>query len=145
MHLFALLQQSPLSFTLVCLVLGLIVGSFLNVVIHRLPIMLEREWKSQCREMLGGQQSEDAVAPRETFNLVAPGSRCPHCGAAIKAWQNIPVLSYLLLRGRCANCRAPISLRYPAVELLAGLASAAVAWHFGFGWQAAGGLALTWA
>ncbi len=100
------------------------VGSFLNVVIHRMPIMLEREWHAQCAE-LAGQKPEAQPA----FNLATPRSTCPHCGHAIRAVENIPLLSYLWLRGRCASCHARISPRYPLVELLAGLLGAAVALH----------------
>ncbi len=108
---------------------GLAIGSFLNVVIHRLPLVLERQWRAQAADLEG----RPAPAPRETYNLVTPRSRCPSCGAAIRAIHNIPVLSYIALRGRCATCGAPISLRYPIVELATALAFAAIAWHFGFG------------
>jgi leader peptidase (prepilin peptidase)/N-methyltransferase len=123
----------------VCLVLGLLVGSFLNVVIHRVPVMLDRQWRAQCAE-LGGETLP--AAPR--YNLIVPRSACPGCQAPITALQNIPVLSYLALRGRCASCRRPIGIRYPIIELLTGLCSAAIAWRFGFGWTLAGGLVLTW-
>ena len=130
-----LLEQSPLAFTVVSVLLGLIVGSFLNVVIHRLPIMLEREWRA---EYAPEQVSKDR------FDLVMPRSRCPHCGHGITAFENVPVISYLMLRGRCSACHAPISPRYVAVEALTGLMSGVVAWHFGFGAEAFGGLFLTW-
>ena len=120
--------------------LSLLVGSFLNVVIHRLPIMLERQWKTQADEMLG----QEPKAPAERYNLVVPRSRCPKCSAEIKAHQNIPVLSWLLLGGKCANCKAPISPRYPVVELGTALLSAAVAWRFGWHWQTIAALAFTW-
>jgi len=142
MDLLQLLQASPPVFIVVCAVLGLIVGSFLNVVIHRVPLMLDREWREQCRELL--EAPSDTPAP-EPLNLVTPASRCPHCGHRIRAWENIPVVSYLLLRGRCSECSARISPRYPVVELLTGALSATVAWHFGFGWQAGAALLLTWA
>lgn len=134
-----ILATSPAFLIATCLVLGLIVGSFLNVVIFRVPVMLDRQWREQCAE-LAGKTTEG----KERFNLIVPRSSCPSCKATIKAWQNIPVLSYLALRGRCANCNARISARYPIVELLTGLMSAAVAWKFGFGWQAAAALMLTW-
>jgi len=121
------------------LLLGMIVGSFLNVVVYRLPKMLLRDWQIQAREVLGLP-----AQPQATFNLMLPRSRCPHCGHAIRAWENIPVLSYLLLGGKCANCKTPISLRYPLVELFAGLISALVVWHFGLDWQAAAMLLLSW-
>jgi leader peptidase (prepilin peptidase) / N-methyltransferase len=127
-------------------VLGLVVGSFLNVVIYRLPIMLERDWRAQAAELLprvDGTTTPGLIPERLT--LSTPRSACPACKAPIKAWQNIPVLSWLVLRGRCASCKARISARYPLVELGTGLLSAGVAWHFGFGAPAACGLLLTWA
>ncbi|MGE5625195.1 MAG: prepilin peptidase [Bacillota bacterium] len=130
------LENSPLAFIVVCVLLGLIVGSFLNVVIYRLPIMLEREWKAEYAPV--------EAAPGEAFNLVVPRSRCPHCGHAITALENVPVLSYLALRGRCSACGAPISPRYMVVEALTGMLSGCVAWHFGWGMPALGGLLLTW-
>jgi len=145
-----------------CLVLGLIVGSFLNVVIYRLPVMLEREWREQCAEIARNDATAAAGAaasqrdgapsappaepptPATPFNLVVPRSACPSCQAPITALQNIPVLSYLFLKGRCARCSARISVRYPLIELLTGVLSAAVAWKFGFGLATLGGLVLTW-
>jgi leader peptidase (prepilin peptidase)/N-methyltransferase len=121
-------------------VLGLVVGSFLNVVIYRLPIMLQREWQMQAAEVL----SQAPAAAQDRFTLSTPRSACPHCKAPITALQNIPVLSWLLLRGRCASCKQPISARYPLVELATGLLSALVAWHFGFGAAAACGILMTW-
>ncbi|MDR2366147.1 MAG: A24 family peptidase [Zoogloeaceae bacterium] len=125
-------------------VLGLMVGSFLNVVIYRLPKMMEAEWRAQCAETNGGA-SEEGVAAGETFNLITPRSRCPHCGHPISALENVPVLSYLCLRGRCRACRAPISPRYPLVELAAAFLGMAAAWRFGPGAQAAAAAALLWA
>ena len=127
-ELFQLFKSEPLVFIFSCSLLGLIVGSFLNVVIHRLPKMMERDWRSQCAE-LNGQTPEPA--PR--YNLVVPRSACPHCGHAIGATENIPVLSFLLLRGKCKGCGAAISPRYPIVEAISGILSAFAAWHFGFG------------
>ncbi len=136
-----LLSQVPAAWVVLAGVVGLLVGSFLNVVIHRLPIMLERQWREQCAGL-------DAVAtpaiPAERYNLVVPRSACPACRAPIKSWQNIPVLSWLWLRGQCASCQAPISVRYPLVELLCALLTAAVAWRFGFGAQALVAMAVTW-
>jgi leader peptidase (prepilin peptidase)/N-methyltransferase len=123
-------------------ILSLIVGSFLNVVIYRLPIMLERDWRAQATELLPA--AAEAAATPEPLTLSTPGSACPACKAPIKAWQNIPVVSWLLLRGRCAACKTKISLRYPLVELATGVLSAWVAWHFGFGAAAACGLLVTW-
>ncbi|MCT9824966.1 A24 family peptidase [Pseudomonas veronii] len=122
------------------MVLGLIVGSFLNVLVWRLPKMLEREWRAQAHEVLG--LPGDPVGPR--YNLMQPNSCCPHCNQPIRPWENIPLLSYLMLRGRCAHCREAISARYPLTELACGLISAVVAWHFGFGWQAGAVMLLSW-
>jgi len=136
-----MLPQSLWGLAVAAGVLGLCVGSFLNVVIHRLPKMLEREWRQQCAE-LGGE-----VLPDEApFNLAMPRSRCPQCGHPIGVLENIPLLSYLLvLRGKCAGCGQPISPRYPLVEALCGLLSAAVAWQFGPTWLTLGALLLVWA
>jgi len=141
MELINLLEHSPGFFTGSTFVLGLIVGSFLNVVIHRLPIIMEREWKSQARDFLDLEHPPE----QEPLTLARPASRCPHCGHRIRFYENIPLLSWLWLRGKCSACDARISLRYPLVELLTGVLSAVVAWHFGFGWQAAAALVLTWA
>ena len=135
-----LLQSSPPAFISVCAVLGLMVGSFLNVAIHRLPKMMELAWQQQCAELRGEQTAE---APR--YNLLVPRSACPHCNHAISARENIPVISYLLLHGKCKGCGARISPRYPVIEAISGLLSAYAAWHFGFGWAAAGALLLVWA
>ena len=127
---------------LAALWIGLCVGSFLNVVIYRTPIMLRRQWELDLREVL----EEDAEQPPadEPFNLARPRSRCPACGHMIKAWQNIPVLSWLLLRGRCGNCGSAIAARYPAVELLTGIATLAVISVFGFSWLALAACLFTW-
>ena len=135
----------PAVFVACVALLGLIVGSFLNVVIHRLPIMLEREWRRDCQQFLG-QDTETSV-PAETessWNLIWPGSHCPHCAKTLAVHENIPVLSYLWLRGRCSACHAAISPRYPAVELLSALLSAVVAHRFGPEVQALPALVLTW-
>lgn len=136
----AFLLQEPTVFVLVAAILGLVVGSFLNVVIYRLPVMLHRTWQSQCAELSG-----EEVVEGEPFNLAVPASTCPHCGHHIRAWENIPVISYLIQRGRCTACGGRISLRYPVVESFTALLTAIVAWRFGFGWQACAGMALTWA
>jgi len=120
-------------------VLGLLVGSFLNVVVHRMPIILDRQWRRQCDELAG---RETPPAPR--YNIVVPRSACPACRTPIRAIHNVPVLSWLALRGRCASCKARISARYPLVELLSGLLAAAVAWKFGFTPQMGAALVLTW-
>lgn len=143
----ALLQSSPSLFTAVCGIIGLIVGSFLNVVIHRLPKMLEREWRAQCAELNNTATTEISQTPigQTRYNLMVPRSSCPHCGHAISALENIPVISYLLLRGKCKGCGAPISMRYPIVEAVCGILSGFVAWHFGFGWAAMAALLFVWA
>ena len=147
MSLLAILQEVPSAFVVVCLMLGLVVGSFLNVVIHRLPKMMELAWQQQCAE-LSGEAPDHASAKSlrpPTYNLIVPHSACPHCNHPISAWENIPIISYLLLRGRCRRCHAPISLRYPIIEATSGLLCAYAAWHFGFGWTAGSALLLIWA
>jgi leader peptidase (prepilin peptidase) / N-methyltransferase len=136
-----LLAQSPATLITTALVIGLVVGSFLNVVIYRLPVMLDRQWRAECAELNG---AEAAAAPVARFDLIVPRSTCPACKAPIGALQNIPVLSYLALRGRCARCRAPISVRYPLVEILCGVLSALAAWRFGYGAPAACAVVITW-
>ena len=174
---------SPALLVGAVLLLGLLVGSFLNVVIHRVPIMLDREWRAQCEELVRERRAREAAAAgapgispsatatpdisaaaagaptisqsaaaappgqaakAETYNLIVPRSACPACRAPITALQNIPVLSWLALRGRCASCGTRISARYPLVELVTGLLSATVAWKFGFGWPLLAALVLTW-
>lgn len=134
------LSTDPLLFTVFCSILGLLVGSFLNVVIHRLPKMMENDWLAQCAELRG----ED-ISDSEPLSLIRPRSRCPSCKRPIAALENIPVLSWLLLRGKCAGCKWPISPRYPIIEALTGLLSALTAMHFGFGWASAGALLFAWA
>jgi leader peptidase (prepilin peptidase)/N-methyltransferase len=141
MSAFQLLEANPASFVVMAGLLGLIVGSFLNVVIFRLPLMLEQQWRSQCADLLG--LPEPAPAAAKPFNLLVPRSHCRQCGHTITALENIPVLSYLFLRGRCSACGTSISLRYPLVEILSGTLAATTAWHFGFGFQACTALVLT--
>ncbi len=136
----SLTGSAPVYIGLV-LVLGLLVGSFLNVVIYRLPEMLQRNWRGQCAELLGG---EDA-SPQERFDLIVPRSRCPTCGHQIAATENIPVVSYLLLRGKCSACGTGIPVRYPLVELGTGILSAMVAWRLGPSMACVFGLLFTWA
>ncbi len=117
--------------------LGLLVGSFLNVVIHRLPRMMELRWAAECAELQSSEAAPPvAPTPAEPFNLMVPRSRCPHCGHPIRWFENIPVFSYLALRGKCSQCSSPISLRYPAVELVTTALFAWCGWHFGLGWEA---------
>lgn len=129
-----------LYFSLVFL-FSLMIGSFLNVVIHRLPIMLEREWQA---EYLSYFNPETQLQQEERYNLMVPRSACPHCGHAITAMENIPLLSWLWLKGRCRECQAPISARYPLVELLTALLSLVVAATFPPGWALLAALLLTW-
>jgi leader peptidase (prepilin peptidase)/N-methyltransferase len=149
MFLLEYLQTHAAVGVAAALVLGLLIGSFLNVVIYRLPVMMEREWREQCREMTASDEDvENAGAraePEERFDLVVPRSRCPGCGAGIRAHQNIPVLSYVVQRGRCAACGWHIPLRYPLVELLTGLLAAVVVAKLGITLAGAGALALTFA
>ena len=139
-ELFQLFKSEPLVFAIACGILGLLVGSFLNVVIHRLPKIMEREWQKQCAE-LSGKASEDS--PK--YNLLVPRSACPLCGHAITAAENIPLVSYLFLRGKCAGCGTTISPRYPIVEATSGLLSAYAAWHFGFGLAGLTAIVFIWA
>jgi leader peptidase (prepilin peptidase)/N-methyltransferase len=134
-----LLHAEPALFAGLVFLFGLLIGSFLNVVVHRLPRMMEADWQAQCAD-LRGEPGPDA--PR--FNLGVPRSACPHCGHAITALENIPLLSWLWLRGRCSACGAPIGVRYPVVELLTALLSAAAAWKWGLSVQTLGVLLLVW-
>ena len=131
------LFADPAVFALAAGLLGLMVGSFLNVVIHRLPIMMERDWAAQCAEL-----RNEAAPAFEPLSLARPRSRCPQCGHQIAALENIPVISWILLRGRCKGCATPISLRYPLIEALTGLLFALAAWHFGFTAPGLGALVL---
>ena len=133
------MAAQPVFFFALATLLGLLVGSFLNVVAHRLPIMLERQWQREAQEVL-----ELPTAEHERLDLCLPASHCPHCQHRIRPWENIPVLSYLLLRGRCASCKVAISPRYPLVELACAGLSVLVAWHYGPGAQALCALLLTW-
>ncbi len=142
-----LLQHNSMLYLLIIAVLGLLVGSFLNVVIYRLPIMLKRQWKADCELFLSQENApppEPTVSNESPFNLVTPRSRCPHCGHLISALENVPVISYLFLQGRCRECRTPISLRYPMIEILSATMVVVVAWNFGFSIQAAMGMLLSW-
>ena len=134
------LLANPVVFAATAGLFGLIVGSFLNVVIHRLPKMMEADWQGQCAELRG-----EELPTTEPLTLATPRSRCPHCGHGITAMENIPVISWLVLRGKCSSCKAPISIRYPLVEAVTGLLSAYAAWHFGFGLQAVGAILFIWA
>jgi leader peptidase (prepilin peptidase) / N-methyltransferase len=140
MEFFTYLESSRPWLYFTVAVLGLCIGSFLNVVIHRLPIMLQAQWKAECAELNGVE-----APAAETYNLFKPGSRCPKCGVAIGALQNIPVASWVALRGRCAACANPISARYPAVEIFTAMVSVLVAWRFGYSAALVAGLFFAWA
>ncbi|WP_339866463.1 A24 family peptidase [Pseudohongiella nitratireducens] len=139
--------SQPLTITLVT-VLGLLTGSFLNVVIHRVPIMLQRDWQQQCCEFLERSAESlkltDPVPDHKVFNLASPPSHCPGCNKPIRPWQNVPVVSYILLKGKCAGCKTPIHWRYPTVEIATALLSGLVAWRFGATPACLAALILTW-
>ena len=143
-----LLQRNPVLYLSIITVLGLLVGSFLNVVIYRLPVILKRQWKTDCLSFLS-QENEPApdstTSNEQPLNLIVPRSRCPHCGHLITALENVPVLSFLLLGGRCRECKTPISVRYPLIEILSASLAVLVAWKYGFSYQAAMGIVLSWA
>jgi len=140
MDFLELLRDSPTWLWITVGFLGLCVGSLLNVVIHRLPKMMEAGWRDECAELEGREPPL-----RETYNLFTPRSACPKCGTQITALQNIPVVSWLALRGKCANCSNPISVRYPAVEVLGGLVALLMAWRFGYSAALAFAMAYGWA
>ena len=142
-------MQSQLWFYLTTVgLVSLCVGSFLNVVIYRLPLMMQREWQSECRLLLEDELNTNQAKPKNTsehFNLVKPNSTCPKCKTAIKPWQNIPIVSWLILKGKCASCSNPISIRYPAIEAITALLSLVVAYTFGATEQALLYIVITWA
>ncbi len=141
MDIINLILSKPEYFLLVVAAFSLLIGSFLNVVIYRLPHMLQDAWSQECRAYLGLKPTAEEL---EKLNLHLPFSHCPHCKKTLKPWHNIPIISFLYLRGKCAYCTASISLRYPFVELLCCLASVYVAWRFGATWQTGGALLFTW-
>ena len=136
-----LFSENPTLFVAVVFAFCLVIGSFLNVVIYRLPIMMEREWREQAAEL--AKTPPEAKMPEGRFDLVVPRSRCPSCGTMIKSWQNIPVVSYLFLRGKCAHCKESISARYPLVEMMTALLAALCAWRFGASWEAIMAIVMT--
>lgn len=143
MELLNLLATDQTALILVVGVLGLVVGSFLNVVIYRLPVMMEKEWRTECKKLLYPDTVEEKAV--EPFNLIIPRSRCPHCGHHITALENIPVLSYLWQGGRCTACKKPISIRYPLIEISSALLAILTAWQMGYGLPLLGALIFTWA
>lgn len=142
------LQDYPLLGLACSLILGLLIGSFLNVVIYRVPKMMERDWQNQCREFLANDGNVATLPSnnekQEPFNLMVPASTCPHCGHKIRAWENVPIVSFLYLRGKCSNCKSDISARYPIIELVTGLLSVAIIYHIGINWSGLAALVLTW-
>jgi len=143
--LIELYSSNPVALSISLVVLGLLIGSFLNVVILRLPVMMFRGWKEECQGMEEELPDHPAIKDlSKPFNLVSPASHCPSCGAAVKPWMNIPVISWLLLRGKCASCGTRIGLRYPMVELTTALLSAVLLLKFQWGWELAAMLVFTW-
>jgi leader peptidase (prepilin peptidase)/N-methyltransferase len=142
-YLLYFLQTNILAFYTTITIVGLLVGSFLNVVIYRLPKMMQSSWRKECCDFL----EMDDLGKNEgiQYTLIKPNSRCPHCQHDIRFWENVPVISYLFLKGKCSACHSPISIRYPSIELLTAVLSFGVAWHFGFGLQVLPALLLTWA
>lgn len=131
----------PLLFALSAGVLGLIVGSFLNVVIYRLPKMMHREWQAQCALLMEADTQEST---EKIFNLITPNSHCPHCQHEIAPWHNIPLISYIFLKGKCGYCKSAISLRYPLLEIVCGVVTAILSYHFGFTPELIGALVFSW-
>jgi leader peptidase (prepilin peptidase)/N-methyltransferase len=140
MSFFSLLESSPTALVTTAVLAGLMVGSFLNVVIHRLPKILERQWRAECADLTG-----TVAPPAERYNLVVPRSACPKCGHRITALENIPIASYIALGGKCSQCAAPISRRYPVVEALSGALSGYIAWRYGWSAATLGALIFAWA
>jgi len=145
-----LLKNDLILFATLVLIFGLFVGSFLNVVIYRLPMMFKREWRKDCCRYLEENyavniQFKINKEPAEPFNLSKPDSTCPNCGHKIRAWENIPVISYLFLQAKCSRCKTAISFRYPFIELLSAVMAATCAWQFGFSVAGISAIFLTWA
>jgi leader peptidase (prepilin peptidase)/N-methyltransferase len=150
MSLIQVLQNQAVTLAAVCALLGLVVGSFLNVVVHRLPKMLERDWDGQAADVLEHKGLHDVAkklrgSDAQRYNLMTPASTCPHCGHKIRAYENIPILSYVFLRGRCSSCKSPITIRYPIVEAISGILAGYIGWRFGLTWAMAGALIFAWA
>ena len=142
MDILVLLESNTVALLIVVGVFSLLIGSFLNAVIYRVPIMLERSWKHDCQELFGN--AETSTDDTETFNILTPRSQCPSCGHSITAWENIPVISYLFLRGKCSSCKIGISIEYPLVEIITTVLSVILAWKFGYGIQLVTALILLW-
>lgn len=144
MEVIALLRDNTTFFLTVVGMFSLLVGSFLNAAIYRIPIMLQLEWREECQELFGGEDKESTSESSKPFNLFVPRSQCPTCGHMITAIENIPVLSYLFLRGKCSSCKTKISIQYPIIEILTALVSIFVASKVGFGWQVLAALVFLW-
>jgi leader peptidase (prepilin peptidase)/N-methyltransferase len=151
MDLIRAFQTNSVFFYVTVVLLGLVIGSFLNVVIHRLPIMLLRDWRQDCREFLTEKFPDDISSDSQSsetgakYNLVVPRSACPHCGHQLSALENIPVLSYLFLKGRCKSCKSTISPRYPVIETISAILAVTVAWKFGVSYAFLFAAGLSWA
>ncbi len=146
MELISLFRGNTTFFLIVVGLFSLLVGSFLNAAIYRIPIMLQREWREECEGLFGGEEDNDDYdhTSVEKFNLFVPRSQCPHCGHMITALENIPVISYLFLAGKCSSCKTGISIQYPVIEIFTALLSVFVAWKVGIGWQTLAALVFTW-
>jgi len=144
MEVIALLKENTTFFLTVVGLFSLLVGSFLNAAIYRIPIMLQQGWREECQELFGGENVELISESSKKFNLFVPRSQCPTCGHMITALENIPVISYLFLRGKCSSCKTKISIQYPIIEIVTALISIFVAAKVGFGWQALAALIFTW-
>lgn len=144
MEVIALLRENTVFFLTVVGLFSLLVGSFLNAAIYRIPIMLQQGWREECQEIFGGDTQKITSESSQKFNLFVPRSQCPTCGHMITAIENIPVISYLFLRGKCSSCKTRISIQYPIIEMLTASISVFVAYKVGFGWQTAAALIFTW-
>ena len=150
MSFIQLLQNQAVTLAAACAMVGLVVGSFLNVVVHRLPRMLERDWDGQAADVLEHKGLPDIAKKLRgsdvyRYNLMTPASTCPHCGHKIRAYENIPIFSYVFLRGRCSSCKSAITIRYPIVEAISGILAGYIGWRFGLTWAMAGALIFAWA
>ncbi len=145
MELISVLRENTPFFLVVVGLFSLLVGSFLNAAIYRIPIMLQHGWREECEELLGGEvESSELHEKHQKFNLFVPRSQCPHCGHMITALENIPVISYIFLRGKCSSCKTGISIQYPLIETFTALLSVFIAWKLGFGWHTLAALVFTW-
>lgn len=144
MQFLALLEQHPILLISIVGFFSLLIGSFLNAAIYRIPVMLQREWDAECLEHINADNPNYIAKETERFNLFMPRSACPTCNHPISSLENIPVISYLLLKGKCKGCKTPISLQYPVIEITTALLSMFIAWRFGYGWQMLGMLLFAW-